>query len=192
VRNTSQNQEIPAGPSPGSTTQRNHSRDTFFDLARVSSSSADGNDSLGGDEIDFEQLWHWPNSNGTGLTPGGSGSEYFSKQSLPYVSSVREFSKRFLPEQEQFLGKEMPENSRACLFDSVWFGSGKADVEVLVGLTPGGSIGLVGSGGGGGAQMGGGGGSGVGGGGGQQIDFQGIIDTSVPLFAMTSGEFSGP
>lgn len=73
-------QDRNAGPSPNST-KRQNSLDTFFDLARVTSSSVDGHDSLGGDEIDFEMLWQWPNSNGTGLTPGGSGSKYFSEQS---------------------------------------------------------------------------------------------------------------
>ena len=33
--------------------------------------SNDGSDSLSGDaEIDFESLWQWPSSHGTGLTPG--------------------------------------------------------------------------------------------------------------------------
>ncbi|KAF8863741.1 hypothetical protein BDZ45DRAFT_583241 [Acephala macrosclerotiorum] len=60
---------------------RNNSLDAFLDLSRVNShpNSHDGNDSLGDAEIDFEALWQWPNSNGTGLTPGvgtgvGSGS----------------------------------------------------------------------------------------------------------------------
>ena len=111
---SSNNQDISADLSPGSITQRNNSLDTFFGLARVSSNSADGNDSLGGDEIDFEQLWQWPNSNSTGLTPSGPGSECFSKPPLSHVVQVREFSKRFLPEQEQFWGKGLPENSRPC------------------------------------------------------------------------------
>ena len=64
------------GPSPiGSKPTRSNSMDTFFDLARVSSNSVDGNDSLGENEIDFETLWQWPNSHGAGLTPGGGGSK---------------------------------------------------------------------------------------------------------------------
>jgi hypothetical protein len=99
---------------------RQNSLDTFYDLARVpshpkSGTSNDGNDSGGGDaEIDFESLWQWPNSNGTGLTPGG------------------------------------------------------------IAITPGGSIGIVG---------------------GMQPafstmnDVQGISDSSVPLFGLSTGEF---
>jgi hypothetical protein len=73
---------IPASiaPSPKTANQRQNSMDTFFDLARVSSNSVDGSDSIGENEIDFETLWQWPASHSTGLTPGGSGSEYFSKQ----------------------------------------------------------------------------------------------------------------
>jgi hypothetical protein len=70
--NDGDHQDLNIGHSPE---QRQNSLDTFFDLARVPSSSVDGNDSLGGDEIDFEMLWQWPNSNSTGLTPGGSGSK---------------------------------------------------------------------------------------------------------------------
>ena len=62
--------------------------DTFFDLARVSSNSVDGNDSIGENEIDFETLWQWPASNSTGLTPGGSGSKYFSKKPSPYSEQL--------------------------------------------------------------------------------------------------------
>jgi hypothetical protein len=65
--------------------------DTFFDLARVSSNSVDGNDSLGENEIDFETLWQWPNSNSTGLTPGGPASEYFSKQRTPLPERTHGF-----------------------------------------------------------------------------------------------------
>jgi hypothetical protein len=64
------------GQSPSSNKQRQNSLDAFLDLSRVASNSADANDSFGGDEIDFESLWQWPNSSGTGLTPGGSGSKY--------------------------------------------------------------------------------------------------------------------
>ena len=58
---------------------RRHSMDAFFDLARVSSypnsgGSNDGNDphSAGDAEIDFEMLWQLPNSYGSGITPGAS------------------------------------------------------------------------------------------------------------------------
>jgi hypothetical protein len=56
------------------------SLDTFFDLARVSSSSHSGgsenNDPLD-TEIDFETLWQWPNFNSTGMTPALGVSDPF-------------------------------------------------------------------------------------------------------------------
>lgn len=98
-----------------------NSLDTFFDLARVASNSAgsnDGSDSLGGDaEIDFELLWQWPHSNGTGFTPGA--------------------------------------------------GSG-------IGLTPGGSISLIGGQGTGGA-----------------VNVRGVSDSTVPLYGLSRTEFGG-
>jgi len=108
-----------ANTGPDSITSRHNSLDTFFDLAHVSSypnssGSNDGTDSLGDAEIDFEQLWRWPNSNGTGMTPG---------------------------------------------------------VGPGMGLTPTANVGIAGAG--------------VGG----VIDVQGISDSSVPLFAMITGEF---
>ena len=72
-----QNSISTASTSQDAMSSRHNSFDTFYDLARVpsnpnSGTSNDGNDSGGGDaEIDFESLWQWPNSNGTGLTPGG-------------------------------------------------------------------------------------------------------------------------
>ncbi|KAG4436349.1 hypothetical protein IFR05_008170 [Cadophora sp. M221] len=72
-------------PSPGQhPPSRQNSIDAFFDLARVSShpnsgASNDGNESLNNDEIDFEALWHFPQTNSgvatpgiiSGMTPGG-------------------------------------------------------------------------------------------------------------------------
>jgi hypothetical protein len=71
-----QNSVSASSNSQDTTSSRHNSFDTFYDLARApshpnSSTSNDGNDSGSGDaEIDFESLWQWPNSNGTGLTPG--------------------------------------------------------------------------------------------------------------------------
>lgn len=80
--NNGHHQDMNIGASPNSMRGRQNSLDTFLDLARVSSNSGEPNDSFGGDEIDFESLWQWPNSNGTGLTPGpGSGSKYSSTPS---------------------------------------------------------------------------------------------------------------
>jgi hypothetical protein len=56
------------------------------------------------------------------------------------------------------------------------------NLKFAVSLTPGGSIGIIGSG----AQVGMGRGAG-----GAQIDVQGISDSSVPLFGMSSAEFGG-
>ena len=62
--------------SPSSSRGRQNSLDTFLDLARVPSNSGEANDSMFGDEIDFETLWQLPNSNGTVLTPVTSASKY--------------------------------------------------------------------------------------------------------------------
>lgn len=76
--NTGIEQDASMDGSPTTMRQRQNSMDTFFDLARVPSNSIESSDSLGENEIDFETLWQWPNSNSAGLTPvGGPGSEYW-------------------------------------------------------------------------------------------------------------------
>ncbi|KAH7360451.1 fungal-specific transcription factor domain-containing protein [Rhexocercosporidium sp. MPI-PUGE-AT-0058] len=90
------NQFSPANQWPLS---RQNSIDAFFDLARVSShpnssASNDGNESINNDEIDFEALWHFPQTNSgvatpgniSGMTPGSIGGTQLNMHEVRGIS----------------------------------------------------------------------------------------------------------
>ncbi|KAG0646782.1 Filamentous growth regulator 27 [Hyphodiscus hymeniophilus] len=179
--------EMKLAQSPSSNKTRQNSLDTFLDLARVSSNSSEAPGYFGGGEIDFEMLWQWPNANSTGLTPSSSGK--FAADGVGVLSSTAPFSTNMKMEK----GLENNEHSHAALntpkletpdFNNelsslLYLDSESADCEILaVGLTPGGNIGI--------ATVGGQGLGGL-----QQVDVQGISDSSVPLFGMSNPELSG-